>query len=126
MRQQPQQIVCFFDANIYYRLRENGVIDPKARFSVSLLEQVFDLRCHEIYVVPSGTDADKYIIETLQRLRNARIVTNDRYRDYHALYPRLRDQQHWRKGVSIKGNRMFVQGHKAPLVLTRTGARAAS
>lgn len=86
LRADGYRIVCFFDANIYFRLRDNGAFLKGAPFSPQLLRTAFDLRPNEIYVVPSRFQADRFIVETLSHLPLSFTVTNDRFRDFAKEY----------------------------------------
>ncbi len=101
LRDDGHRILCFFDANIYFTLRENGAFLKGAPFSVQLLRTAFDLKPNEIYVVPSRIQADRFIIETLSHLPKSFAVTNDRFRDFFSEY-RFLEKNGWRKSVTIK------------------------
>lgn len=70
-----------FDANAGYKL-----------FSLYLDAASFAARLQlppdRVYVVPKGTQADLYILEAARNL-GARIVTNDRYRDWQDRFPEV-------------------------------------
>lgn len=108
LRSDGFRIVSFFDANIYFTMKENGDVQATRRFSPEILEQVFGLNWNEIYVVPSGVQADKYVLEMLDVLPKAFAVTNDRYRDYEPQYAFLEKDQNWRKGVKIMDGRLML------------------
>lgn len=103
LRAEGYRVVCFFDANIFYTLIENGALSGDQRHSRSLLTQIFGLDASEIYVVPSGVQADKYIMSTLRHLPISFAVSNDRFRDYAKSYKSVMQGDQWRKGVSVKG-----------------------
>lgn len=111
LRSDGFRVVCFFDANIYYTLIKGGDYkNGSERFSISILERIFDLRADEIYVVPSGIQADKFIVETLSHLPISFAVTNDRFRDFEANYDFLTKDNSWRKGVKLQaGNLLLYQ-----------------
>ncbi|MBV1865717.1 MAG: hypothetical protein KUG74_14950 [Rhodobacteraceae bacterium] len=113
LRSEGYRIVCFFDANIYFTLRENSELkDPRERFSVLVLKEIFDLKPDEIYVVPSGHQADAFIVETLSVLPISFVVTNDRFRDYEGAHGFLAKDTQWRKGVEIKQGELRLFQHK--------------
>ncbi|MEB8330815.1 hypothetical protein OO009_15790, partial [Flavobacteriaceae bacterium KMM 6897] len=89
LREEGYRVVCFFDANIYYTLHEHGAFPAEERHSPALLEDIFGLHRNEIYVVPSGVQADKYILESLKHLPASFAVTNDQFRDYAKDYAKV-------------------------------------
>lgn len=101
LRTQGYRIVCFFDANIFHRLGEHGAFPRGERHSWAMLEDIFGLNGDEIYVVPSGVQADRYILECLENMPISFAVTNDRFRDYADQYPDVMKDNLWRKGVVI-------------------------
>ncbi|MFK5998238.1 MAG: hypothetical protein QM492_09025 [Rhodobacterales bacterium] len=112
MRAEGYRIVCFFDANIFYTLNKHGAFPSDQHHSVALLEDIFGLRADEIYVVPSGVQADKYILDSLKYLPISFAVTNDKYRDYAKKYPTVMKGNQWRKGVVISKNEIKVLQHR--------------
>lgn len=111
LRADGHRIVCFFDANIYYTLRDHGDLETDGRFSIKILNSAFDLNPDEIYIVPSGTQADKFIVETLMHLRRAFAVTNDRFRDHKRQY-RFLVKSDWRKGVEMNGTSLQLYKYR--------------
>lgn len=114
------RVVCFFDANIYFTLIENGEFQKgNQRFSINILQRLFGLEENEIYVVPSDVQADQFIVETLSLLPISFAVTNDRFRDYEPNYDFLTNDRSWRKGVTIKDGNLLLYQHsfKHPLVM---------
>lgn len=111
LRSQGYRIVCFFDANIYFTLREHGAFQKKERHVPSLLSDIFGLSNDEIYVVPSKVQADKYILECLKHLPISFAVTNDQYRDYAEQYPTVMEDSLWRKGVEISDGEITLLRH---------------
>ena len=113
LRSEGYRIVCFFDANIFFTLQENDELqNQRGRFSVTMLKEMFDLQPDEIYVVPSGSQADAYIIETLAALPISFVVTNDRFRDYQGARTFLGKDTQWRKGVEVKDGELRLFQHK--------------
>jgi hypothetical protein len=68
-----------FDANIGYKLTGKFMGERD-------LSRLLSLQRDQILVVPKGTQADPFLLETARDL-NARIVSNDRFRDWMDLYP---------------------------------------
>ncbi len=77
-----------------------------------MLEDIFGLKEDEIYVVPSGVQADKYILECLKCLPISFAVTNDKFRDYAHQYPTVMKDNLWRKGVVISGGEIKLLQHR--------------
>lgn len=119
LRAENCRVVCFFDANIYYTLCEHGVTTKRARHEPAVLEEVFGLQSHEIYVVPSGVQADRFVLTTLRHLPQAFAVTNDKFRDYAKQYAQVMKGDQWRKGVMISKNEIKMHKHrfKTPVYL---------
>lgn len=120
LRSDGFRVVCFFDANIYFTLRENGEFqDSTEKFSTRILQRIFGLKETEIYIVPSGIQADRFVLESLSLLPISFAVTNDRYRDYEAKYDFLTKDFQWRKGVKISEGNLLLYQHnfKKPLVM---------
>lgn len=70
-----------FDANAGWKLKNRYLDD--ADFAALLL-----LPTAQVFVVPKGSQADPYLLDTARRF-NARIVTNDRFRDWAEAYPEV-------------------------------------
>jgi len=121
LRNEGYRIICFFDANIYYTLRENGAFEQgRERFSIELLKRIFKLKDFEIYVVPKGRQADDFIVESLSHLPVSFAVTNDRFRDFTARYDFLSKNNNWRKGITIKDGELLLYQHKLKQPITAT------
>ena len=116
LREDGYRIICFFDANIYFTLRDNGEFQNRREsFSPAILQRLFELNANEIYVVPSRLQADLFIVETLSLLPKSFAVTNDRFRDYAAEFDILAEDPKWRKGVKIqKGVLLLTHYHFKP------------
>jgi hypothetical protein len=112
LRSQGYRIVCFFDANIFFTLDEHGAFGRGQRHSLAMLEDIFGLEKDEIYVVPSGVQADRYILECLKYMPISFAVTNDRFRDYADQYSTVMGDALWRKGVVISGGEIKLQPHR--------------
>lgn len=68
-----------FDANVGYKLTGSFMGERD-------LSRILSLPRDQILVVPKGQQADPFLLETARDLK-ARIVTNDRYRDWTDRYP---------------------------------------
>ena len=94
-----------FDANIGYKLTGKFMGERD-------LSRMLSLPRDQILVVPKGEQADPFLLETARDL-NARIVTNDRYRDWADRFPdvakpeklitgEMRDGRVWLKGLEAQ------------------------
>lgn len=94
-----------FDANVGYKLMGKFLGERD-------LSRLLSLPRDQILVVPKGSQADPFLLETARDLK-ARIVTNDRYRDWTDRFPdvaqpdklirgEIRDGRVWLKGVTVK------------------------
>lgn len=120
LRSEGYRVVVFFDANIYFTLRDHGEFPREnKRFSIIILRRIFELDAKEIYVVPSGVQADKFILETLTHMPISFAVTNDRFRDYEDKYDFLTEDTKWRKGVKVLDGELRLHQHqfKFPLLM---------
>jgi hypothetical protein len=70
-----------FDANVGYKLTGRFLNERD-------LAKLLMLPSEHILVVPKGTQADYYLLETARDLK-AQIVTNDRFRDWAETYPEV-------------------------------------
>ena len=70
------EVVCYFDANISYLLKESRG-DQLAVFEQLVLDPWWSER---LQVVPSGTDADEWILKRA-KADGALVISNDKYRD---------------------------------------------
>ena len=109
LRARGYRVVCFFDANIFFTLGEHGAFGSDKRHSLAMLGDIFGLEEDEIYVVPSGVQADRYILECLKHMPISFAVTNDRFRDYADQYSTVMGDALWRKGVVISGGVVRLQ-----------------
>lgn len=102
-----------FDANVGYRLtgRYMGERD---------LARLLALPQDQIFVVPKGTQADPYLLDTARHLK-AQIVTNDRYRDWVEHYPEVTEPRTLIQG-GMRDGRVWLEGLEA----TGAAARSAS
>ena len=94
-----------FDANVGYKLTGQFLGERE-------LARLLSLPRDQILVVPKGSQADPFLLETARDLK-ARIVTNDRYRDWTDRFPdvaqpdklirgEIRDGRVWLKGMEAK------------------------
>lgn len=111
LREEGYRIVCFFDANIFFTLQEHGALGHRQRHSLVRLQEIFGLNANEVYVVPSGVQADQFVLETLRHLPMSFAVTNDRFRDYADDYPDVMKGNLWRKGVDVSGDNITLLHH---------------
>jgi hypothetical protein len=120
LRSEGFRVICFFDANIFYTLQQDRALSVDQVHSLQLLDDIFGLERDEIYVVPSGVQADRYILNTLKYLPISFAVTNDQFRDYAKQYPTVIKGQGWRKGVALSKNEIKLLQHrfKTPLLIT--------
>jgi hypothetical protein len=79
-----------FDASAGYRIGERYQDDRELARRLGLPDE-------QVLVVPKGTIADQYVLMAARKL-GARIVTNDRYRDWAAEFPEVATD-----GFMIKG-----------------------
>lgn len=112
LRAEAYRVVCFFDANIHYTLIEHGDAPSGERHSVATLQRCFGLKHEEIYVVPSGTQADRFILDSLKYLPISFTVTNDQFREYRDAYRDVMKGDQWRKGVRVVKNEIRVIKHR--------------
>ena len=63
------------------------IVDASLKYDIDDQTQLETLiRSQQVRQVPAGTDADYFIIQFADQL-DARVVTNDRYKDYAEQYP---------------------------------------
>lgn len=84
-----------FDANVGYKLGDRYQDDAE-------LARKLGLPAAQVLVVPKGTQADDYILRAARDL-NARVVTNDRYRDWKETYPDVVSDQVLLRGSYREG-----------------------
>ncbi|WP_170530040.1 NYN domain-containing protein [Ruegeria arenilitoris] len=89
--------LIWFDANIGY-LVAGRYLDP------AKLSKALRFPARRIWVAPKGTPADPLLITDAQKL-NARIVSNDRYRDWEQQFPNISQKDVFVRG-KIKDNRV--------------------
>lgn len=98
-----------FDANAGWKLQGRYLHDGD-------LARLLDLQDRQVLVVPKGKQADPYLLETARDF-GARIVTNDRFRDWAGQHPEVLEP-----GLLIRGGmrdgQVFLTGLEV-----REGAR---
>ena len=72
-----------FDANAGWKLMGRYLHDGD-------FARLLDLKTDQVLVVPKGTQADPYLLETAREF-GARIVTNDRFRDWADAHPEVKE-----------------------------------
>jgi hypothetical protein len=70
-----------FDANVGYKIGDRYQDDAE-------LARQLGLPADRVLVVPKGTPADTYLLQAARNL-NARVVTNDRFRDWTEAHPEV-------------------------------------
>uniref|UniRef100_UPI003561B681 NYN domain-containing protein n=1 Tax=Puniceibacterium confluentis TaxID=1958944 RepID=UPI003561B681 len=80
----------FFDANVGYLVSGRYLNDRD-------LSRLLGVRRNRITVVPKGTPADPEILSEARKL-GARVITNDRYRDWITAHPEIRTKGHLVQG----------------------------
>ena len=69
------------------------IVDASLKYDIDDQSQLETLiQSQQVRQVPAGTDADYFIIQLADQL-GARVVTNDRYRDYLEQYPWVSDRR---------------------------------
>lgn len=94
-----------FDANAGWKLQGRYLSDAELAWLLGVEER-------QVLVVPKGTQADPYLLETAREF-DAKIVTNDRFRDWADQHPEvlefgllirggMRDGQVWLNGLEAR------------------------
>src|SRR3954471_4839496 len=84
--------------NVRNELEERGfeaviIVDASLKYDIDDQSQLETLiQSQQVRQVPAGTDADYFIIQLAEQF-DARVVTNDRYRDYLEQYPWITDRR---------------------------------
>ncbi|MDF0597329.1 NYN domain-containing protein [Psychromarinibacter halotolerans] len=84
-----------FDANAGYKLFGRHMNDQA-------LARMLSLKTDHVLVVPRGTPADPFILDAARKM-NARVVTNDRFRDWADGYPEVRSRDYLIRGSFRSG-----------------------
>lgn len=93
-----------FDANVGYKLMGKFMGERD-------LSRLLSLPRDQILVVPKGQQADPFLLETARDLK-ARIVTNDRFRDWVDRYPDVPQPERLVTG-SMRDGRVWLTGLEA-------------
>lgn len=90
-----------FDANAGWKLFGRYLHDGE-------FARLLGLERRQVMVVPKGTPADPFLLQTAREF-GAKIVTNDRFRDWAEAHPEVRQQ-----GVLVRGGiregQLWLQG----------------
>ncbi|MBI1417842.1 MAG: hypothetical protein GC146_11515 [Limimaricola sp.] len=95
LRDQGYKPGVIFDASAGYKIVGRYQDDAE-------LAALLDLPAEQVLVVPKGTIADTYLLGAARDL-GARIVTNDKYRDWAKDFPEVRRPGHLIRGAVKKG-----------------------
>lgn len=90
-----------FDANAGYKLAGRHMNDKA-------LARLLGLPVDQVLVVPSGTPADLFILAAA-RDHGARVVSRDRFRDWAADYPEVRDPGFLIRGGFSNGGEFWLE-----------------
>ena len=88
--------VVMFDANVGYHLSGEFMND-------AAMSKLLKLPKDRVLVAPRGTPADEMILQAARDL-GARIVTNDRYRDWVEAFPEITDPGYLIQGRYQQGD----------------------
>ena len=75
--------VVWFDANVGYKIGDR-YLGPYP------LSQMLGISVRQVFVAPKGTPADPLILDDAKILA-ARVITNDRFRDWTDSYPQIKE-----------------------------------
>ncbi|MES2665881.1 MAG: hypothetical protein V4712_07255 [Pseudomonadota bacterium] len=95
-----------FDANAGYKMTGRYQHDHA-------LGKLLGLPADRVMVVPRGTPADPLVLAAARDL-GARIVTNDRYRDWADTHPEVREPGHLIRGGYREGKLWLALEQKPP------------
>lgn len=91
-----------FDANAGYKISGRYQDDAEIARQLGLTED-------RVLVVPKGTQADPFLLSTAREL-GARVVTNDRFRDWTDAHPEVREPGHLMRGGYRDGKLWLEDG----------------
>ena len=100
--------VVWFDANVGYLIGSRFM-------GAAVLADALGLPRRQVYVAPKGTPADPLLLEGAEAL-GARVVTNDRFRDWEDRFPRIRED-----GFLVRG---FITSNEIGLEWERGAAKS--
>jgi hypothetical protein len=87
------------------------LVDASLKYDIDDQSQLETLiHSQQVRQVPAGTDADYFIIQLAEQF-NARVVTNDRYKDYLEQYPWINDRR--LPYMIVKGEVVLYDEHQA-------------
>jgi hypothetical protein len=90
-----------FDATAGYKLSGQYLGERE-------LARLLHLPAEQIFVVPKGSQADGYLLETARNLQ-AQIVSNDRFRDWAGEYPEVDEPGRFIRG-GVQDGRVWLEG----------------
>ena len=93
-----------FDANAGWKLQGRYLHD-------SAFARLLGLETRQVLVVEKGTQADPFLLKTAREF-GARIVTNDRFRDWAEQHPEVLESGHLVRG-GMRDGKVWLQGIKA-------------
>jgi hypothetical protein len=93
-----------FDANAGWKLQRRYLHDGE-------FARLLGLERRQVLVVAKGTQADPFLLQTAREF-GARIVTNDRYRDWAEAHPAVLEQGYLIRGGARQGD-IWLQGIEA-------------
>jgi hypothetical protein len=94
-----------FDANVGWKLVGRYLGESE-------LSRILDLPPDQVLVVPKGSPADPWLLTTARDF-SARIVTNDRFRDWAEAHPEV-DKPGFLVRGSLSGTGVWLEGMQAP------------
>jgi hypothetical protein len=95
-----------FDANVGWKLFGRYLGEQE-------LSQILDLPADQVLVVPKGNPADPWLLTTARDF-SARIVTNDRFRDWAEAHPEV-DRPGFLVRGSLSGSGVWLEGMQGPV-----------
>ena len=93
-----------FDANAGWKLKGRYIHDGE-------FSRLVGIEKRQVLVVEKGTQADPFLLQTAREF-GARIVTNDRYRDWAEKHPEVRQQGFLIRG-GMRDDKLWLEGMDA-------------
>lgn len=93
--------VIWFDANVGYLVSDRYL-------SAEVLARKLGLPLRQVVVADKGNPADPLLLDGASQLK-ARVVTNDRFRDWAEQFPQVKDQTQFIRG-SFRNGRLTLTG----------------
>lgn len=111
-----QGVCVIFDANVGYKIADRYLDDAP-------LAKALGLPSDRVWVMPRGEPADPAILK-LARHTGARVVSNDRFRDWHTQFPEAASQRFALRGGYRKGQLWLedAEGRQSAPVLSPSSA----